>query len=275
MKTSCIHFDPSMKWCHFVSCVMQYWLISKLKIKSAGIQHFACKSVWVMQILQQGASIPLLSNYSSAAEFFFGACMTGIICWTLWIKMAKWQQLWFHWFHPLQRLPNSKSISVCNQQWMTRAWSTPMHVSKRWEGLGGTLNTLVNNRHDMYNDQSSNLSSQSAGVRPNQSGVKVIEMGAEDEMQRKTKGEEEPLELRILFFDLSKLPPWAQFLICCGGVFFFYLIYGYFQVSCHFTAFVLLHWLLVCPCPLFLCFFFFLFFNSYMLHVPSCANNLS
>ncbi|ELU03367.1 hypothetical protein CAPTEDRAFT_169370 [Capitella teleta] len=49
-------------------------------------------------------------------------------------------------------------------------------------------------------------------------------MGAEEE-----KRDEAKLELRILCFDLSALPAWGQFLVCCFGVFFFYLIYGYFQ----------------------------------------------
>lgn len=38
-------------------------------------------------------------------------------------------------------------------------------------------------------------------------------------------------ELVILGFSLDSLPRSAQFLICCGGVFLFYLIYGYVQVS--------------------------------------------
>lgn len=38
-------------------------------------------------------------------------------------------------------------------------------------------------------------------------------------------------ELLVLGFSLDSLPRSAQFLICCGGVFLFYLIYGYVQVS--------------------------------------------
>lgn len=36
-------------------------------------------------------------------------------------------------------------------------------------------------------------------------------------------------ELLVLGFSLDSLPRSAQFLICCGGVFLFYLIYGYVQ----------------------------------------------
>ena len=36
--------------------------------------------------------------------------------------------------------------------------------------------------------------------------------------------------IRILGADLGWLPRYAQFLTCCFGVFFFYLIYGYLQV---------------------------------------------
>ena len=37
-------------------------------------------------------------------------------------------------------------------------------------------------------------------------------------------------ELVVLGFALDSLPKAAQFFICCGGVFLFYLIYGYVQV---------------------------------------------
>ena len=38
-------------------------------------------------------------------------------------------------------------------------------------------------------------------------------------------------ELVILGIALDSLPKTAQFFICCGGVFVFYLIYGYVQVK--------------------------------------------
>lgn len=38
-------------------------------------------------------------------------------------------------------------------------------------------------------------------------------------------------ELVILGVALDSLPKAAQFFICSGGVFFFYLIYGYVQVN--------------------------------------------
>ena len=40
-------------------------------------------------------------------------------------------------------------------------------------------------------------------------------------------------ELVILGIALDSLPKAAQFFICSGGVFFFYLIYGYVQVNKH------------------------------------------
>ena len=45
------------------------------------------------------------------------------------------------------------------------------------------------------------------------------------------KDAEEPKpELKLLFIDLNGFPPSVQFLLCSSGVFFFYLIYAYFQV---------------------------------------------
>lgn len=46
------------------------------------------------------------------------------------------------------------------------------------------------------------------------------------------KGTEDVLKdtsMEILCFDLTSLPRGAQFLLCCGSVFFFYVIYGYFM----------------------------------------------
>ena len=42
-------------------------------------------------------------------------------------------------------------------------------------------------------------------------------------------------ELVVLGFALDSLPKAAQFFICCGGVFLFYLIYGYVQVRMIFS----------------------------------------
>lgn len=39
-----------------------------------------------------------------------------------------------------------------------------------------------------------------------------------------------PPPVMVLGVDLGGLPRSAQFLVCCCGVFFFYLIYGYIQV---------------------------------------------
>ena len=45
------------------------------------------------------------------------------------------------------------------------------------------------------------------------------------------KDAEEPKpELKLLFIDLNGFPASVQFLLCSSGVFFFYLIYAYFQV---------------------------------------------
>lgn len=38
-----------------------------------------------------------------------------------------------------------------------------------------------------------------------------------------------PTEVRILCLDLSHYNATTQFLVCCAGVFFFYLMYGYLQ----------------------------------------------
>ena len=43
------------------------------------------------------------------------------------------------------------------------------------------------------------------------------------------------LDEKLLLFniDISKFSKSLQFVICVGGVFFFYLLYGYFQVCIH------------------------------------------
>ena len=43
------------------------------------------------------------------------------------------------------------------------------------------------------------------------------------------------IELVVLGFALDSLPKAVQFFICCGGVFLFYLIYGYVQVRLKFS----------------------------------------
>ena len=42
-------------------------------------------------------------------------------------------------------------------------------------------------------------------------------------------------ELVVLGFALDSLPKAVQFFVCCGGVFLFYLIYGYVQVRLKFN----------------------------------------
>lgn len=46
----------------------------------------------------------------------------------------------------------------------------------------------------------------------------------------KKEESEDRKELVVLGFALDSFPKAAQFFICCGGVFLFYLIYGYVQV---------------------------------------------
>lgn len=45
------------------------------------------------------------------------------------------------------------------------------------------------------------------------------------------KNEKVNLEVKILFYDISNFSPLAQLLMCSTGVFAFYLMYGYMQVS--------------------------------------------
>jgi len=52
-----------------------------------------------------------------------------------------------------------------------------------------------------------------------------------DDAAAKERRQIEELDFRFLCIDLRTLPGYLQFLTCCGGVFFFYLIYGYCQVS--------------------------------------------
>ena len=49
-----------------------------------------------------------------------------------------------------------------------------------------------------------------------------------------TEDSKDRKELVVLGFALDSLPKAAQFFICCGGVFLFYLIYGYVQVRIRF-----------------------------------------
>ena len=52
-----------------------------------------------------------------------------------------------------------------------------------------------------------------------------------DDAAAKERRQIEELDFRFMCIDLRTLPGYLQFLTCCGGVFFFYLIYGYCQVS--------------------------------------------
>jgi hypothetical protein len=44
------------------------------------------------------------------------------------------------------------------------------------------------------------------------------------------------MDFKLLCVDLRTLPGYAQFLTCCGGVFVFFLLYGYCQVGYRTTA---------------------------------------
>lgn len=70
----------------------------------------------------------------------------------------------------------------------------------------------------MRNNSSSDLQRS----KPNQIEISV-------ESQRDKEDATCKRELLVLGFSLDSLPRSAQFLICCGGVFLFYLIYGYVQ----------------------------------------------
>ena len=52
-----------------------------------------------------------------------------------------------------------------------------------------------------------------------------------DDAAAKERRQIEELDFQFLCIDLRTFPGYLQFLTCCGGVFFFYLIYGYCQVS--------------------------------------------
>jgi hypothetical protein len=46
------------------------------------------------------------------------------------------------------------------------------------------------------------------------------------------KVEQPKNDLKVLGLDIAKFPSTFQFFLCTIGIFFFYLIYGYFQVIC-------------------------------------------
>ncbi len=50
-------------------------------------------------------------------------------------------------------------------------------------------------------------------------------------IENKNSGGEVKPDLKVMCINLALLSPHAQFFTCVAGVFFFYLIYGYFQVS--------------------------------------------
>jgi hypothetical protein len=52
-----------------------------------------------------------------------------------------------------------------------------------------------------------------------------------DDATAKERRQVDEMEFYLLCIDLRSLPAYAQFLTCCGGVFVFYLMYGYCQVD--------------------------------------------
>jgi hypothetical protein len=54
------------------------------------------------------------------------------------------------------------------------------------------------------------------------------------------KNEDKNFEVTILFYDIRHLSPLSQLLVCSCGVFLFYLMYGYMQVTIC-TAFLILY----------------------------------
>ncbi len=59
----------------------------------------------------------------------------------------------------------------------------------------------------------------------------------EDEEDEKEKNKTKKNHFVIFGMDLSNSPEFIQLAVCCCGVFFFYLIYGYMQVSFTFEVF--------------------------------------
>ena len=51
-----------------------------------------------------------------------------------------------------------------------------------------------------------------------------------DDAAAKERRQVDEMEFYLLWVDLRTFPGYAQFLTCCGGVFVFYLLYGYCQV---------------------------------------------
>lgn len=60
--------------------------------------------------------------------------------------------------------------------------------------------------------------------------VKVLIDSEKSKTSNDLHSSREP-ELKLLYYDISKFNQTTQFLLCCAGVFVFYIIYGYLQVS--------------------------------------------
>ena len=83
---------------------------------------------------------------------------------------------------------------------------------------------------------SSSLSKRETSEMDRNNRIKSVKI----ELAPPEKDAEEPKpELKLLFIDLNGFPPSVQFLLCSSGVFFFYLIYAYFQVCLSHAVFYL------------------------------------
>lgn len=80
---------------------------------------------------------------------------------------------------------------------------------------------------DTSQDSDNNHSSTTMSRKPMSITIDIHDAAAKERRQI------EELDFRFLCIDFRTLPGYMQFLTCCGGVFFFYVIYGYCQVRIH------------------------------------------
>lgn len=90
----------------------------------------------------------------------------------------------------------------------------------------------------LYNSTKSvstnNISSSNSSISNSSTNINISKNNDSDDSKRRTKllaGSTActSKEISILGFDLSKFSAQTQFIICCIGVFFLYILYGYFQ----------------------------------------------
>ena len=105
-------------------------------------------------------------------------------------------------------------------------WTTHAHVM---ESNASRIKAIVDranmNKRDVRGTMDSNSKSVTIDLGNHAQGINGSKMSG-------TGGEPQATEeLMVLCINLKALPRTLQFCVCAGGVFFFYLIYGYFQVS--------------------------------------------